>query len=111
MHPHELRAQLWRELRFQRRPIGDHFDGHGDTPVSHRSRVWRDPLRPKGVRGLSLSEAIDVPLVCGRDDPAQGRYRRTSHERETNGTSRRSCALNAWTSHTGCCRVVFLERY
>jgi hypothetical protein len=33
VHPHEFGAQLRRELLFQRRPVRDQFDGHGNTPV------------------------------------------------------------------------------
>jgi hypothetical protein len=48
MHPHELRAQRWRELSFQRRPIGEQFDRHGDTPLGLRSRIGRESSAAKG---------------------------------------------------------------
>jgi hypothetical protein len=47
-HPHEFGAQLRRELLFQRRPVRDQFDGHGDTPVGLRSRIEREFSAAKG---------------------------------------------------------------
>jgi hypothetical protein len=48
VHPHEFGAQLRRELPFQRRPVRDKFNGHGDTPVGLRSRIEREFSAPKG---------------------------------------------------------------